>query len=243
MASTAYFPHSVPPYRIDLNNQCYLALMDGNGVVLWESQFHSKWAEERVEESFRGYDPDPIEWEAFNTTPINNTQPIYFAPSPPAASPLTSERCPWEFQEYLSDCDDYGDLNIGGENCYFNAGSTLIPNDHNDDENNNNIPKDDVRISISNDYLTNYGIDDTTDNSIDDSVSNDVVRLHHRDGHTRNLRDYRFGDWRDRLKDDKSFERCFLRASVMCARPPVFHDECILECAAFHAACCCIEER
>lgn len=60
MASTTYFPHSVPPYRIDLNNQCYLALKDGNGVVLWESQFHSKWAEERVEKSFRGYDPDPI---------------------------------------------------------------------------------------------------------------------------------------------------------------------------------------
>lgn len=39
-ASMQYFPLGMGPYRIDLNDKCYLYVTDGKGVVVWESMFN-----------------------------------------------------------------------------------------------------------------------------------------------------------------------------------------------------------
>jgi hypothetical protein len=63
-ANTQYFPLAVKPYRMDLNDKCYLYVTDGMGVVVWESLFHRGKALQYVESTFTGMSQDPLEWGA-----------------------------------------------------------------------------------------------------------------------------------------------------------------------------------
>ena len=82
-----YFPLGEGPYRMDLNDKCYLYLTDAKGVVVWESMFDSGHQVKYVVGTFTGMSPDPSEW------PVDDSQSASvdgkINSQPPAAS-LTS---------------------------------------------------------------------------------------------------------------------------------------------------------
>jgi hypothetical protein len=81
--SEYYFPKSAAPYRIDLNDRCYLALTDNKGVVMWESQVYGHLRNEYVLGTFKGYDRDPVEWGA----PTPSGGPVTVMPTPASEKP------------------------------------------------------------------------------------------------------------------------------------------------------------
>ena len=79
-ADWRYFPLGERPYRMDLNDKCYLYVTDAKGVVVWESMFNSGHQTKYVLDTFTGMSPDPLEW------PVDGT--IYT--QPPSAIPTVS---------------------------------------------------------------------------------------------------------------------------------------------------------
>ena len=76
-ADWRYFPLGERPYRMDLNDKCYLYVTDAKGVVVWESMFNSGHQTKYLLDTFTGMSPDPLEW------PDDGT--IYI--QPPSAGP------------------------------------------------------------------------------------------------------------------------------------------------------------
>lgn len=62
-ASDYYFPTSENPFRIDMNNGCYLSLTDNNRMVVWESEFSNSTTKAYIVDTFTGFDADPDEWD------------------------------------------------------------------------------------------------------------------------------------------------------------------------------------
>ncbi|KAL7538820.1 hypothetical protein ACHAWF_010088 [Thalassiosira exigua] len=60
-AGPEYFPLSYGPYRMDLNDECYLHVTSNDGVVVWESPVNDP-LRRMVIGSFTGRDPDPKVW-------------------------------------------------------------------------------------------------------------------------------------------------------------------------------------
>ena len=60
-ASDYYFPTSENPFRIDMNNGCYLSLTDNNRMVVWESEFSNSTTKAYIVDTFTGFDADPDE--------------------------------------------------------------------------------------------------------------------------------------------------------------------------------------
>ena len=86
-ANRTYFPLSVGPYRMDLNDKCYLYVTDGKGVVVWESMFNGDKAAQYVVNTFTGMAADPSEWPVDGTI---YTQPPTTKPTP-TLKPTTSQ--------------------------------------------------------------------------------------------------------------------------------------------------------
>ena len=86
-ANTTYFPRGVGPYRMDLNDKCYLYVTDGKGVVVWESMFNSGKQGAYVVNTFTGMAADPSEWPVDGTI---YTQPPTTKPTP-TLKPTTSQ--------------------------------------------------------------------------------------------------------------------------------------------------------
>jgi len=86
-ADTRYFPMSRGPYRMDLNDKCYLYVTDSDGVVVWESMYNSGRQVEYVVGTFTGESPDPPVWPPDGTVwdgdGNNSTRPPTVPPSPP----------------------------------------------------------------------------------------------------------------------------------------------------------------
>ena len=61
-ADWRYFPLGERPYRMDLNDKCYLYVTDAKGVVVWESMFNSGHQTKYLLDTFTGMSPDPLEW-------------------------------------------------------------------------------------------------------------------------------------------------------------------------------------
>ena len=63
-AGSEYFPLSYGPYRLDLNDECYLYVTSADGVVVWESPVLDDHtiANMYVIDTFTGQDPDPDVW-------------------------------------------------------------------------------------------------------------------------------------------------------------------------------------
>merc|ERR1711862_960765 len=69
-AGARYFPKIAAPYRMDLDDLCYLYVTDANGGKRWESLVdpgaHKTGMSDRekryVVETFAGTDPDPSVW-------------------------------------------------------------------------------------------------------------------------------------------------------------------------------------
>lgn len=61
-ADWRYFPLGERPYRMDLNDKCYLYVTDAKGVVVWESMFNSGHQTKYILDTFTGMSPDPLEW-------------------------------------------------------------------------------------------------------------------------------------------------------------------------------------
>jgi len=76
-ANWRYFPLGERPYRMDLNDKCYLHVTDAKGVVVWESMFNSGHQAKYVIDTFTGMSSDPTDW------PVDGT--IYT--QTPSASP------------------------------------------------------------------------------------------------------------------------------------------------------------
>ena len=72
-AGLDYFPNSRGPYRMDLDDLCYLYVTDSHGLVVWESPFSSNEARHRVAGSFRGFDEDPAAWPAVQRYATSST--------------------------------------------------------------------------------------------------------------------------------------------------------------------------
>ena len=77
-ADWRYFPLGERPYRMDLNDKCYLYVTDAKGVVVWESMFNSGHQTKYVLSTFTGMSPDPLEW------PVDGT---IYTQLPPFAGP------------------------------------------------------------------------------------------------------------------------------------------------------------
>jgi hypothetical protein len=86
-AGGGYFPLGEGPYRMELNNKCYLFVSDANGVVVWESMFNSGHQQKYVLGTYTGMSPDPSEW------PVDGK---IYAPSltanPVTANPIVSNK-------------------------------------------------------------------------------------------------------------------------------------------------------
>ena len=89
-ANTQYFPLAVKPYRMDLNDKCYLYVTDGMGVVVWESLFHRGKALQYVESTFTGMTQDPLEWGEWGAGGDDSFKPPINAPTigHPTSSPI-----------------------------------------------------------------------------------------------------------------------------------------------------------
>ena len=77
-ADWRYFPLGERPYRMDLNDKCYLYVTDAKGVVVWESMFNSGHQTKYLLDTFTGMSPDPLEW------PVDGT---IYTQLPPFAGP------------------------------------------------------------------------------------------------------------------------------------------------------------
>ena len=62
-AGPDYFPMSRGPYRMDLDDECYLYVTSDDGVVVWESPVNGSMRR-MIVDSFTGRDPDPDVWPA-----------------------------------------------------------------------------------------------------------------------------------------------------------------------------------
>eukprot|EP00592_Proboscia_alata_P006316 CAMPEP_0194360102 /NCGR_PEP_ID=MMETSP0174-20130528/7397_1 /TAXON_ID=216777 /ORGANISM="Proboscia alata, Strain PI-D3" /LENGTH=693 /DNA_ID=CAMNT_0039131389 /DNA_START=19 /DNA_END=2097 /DNA_ORIENTATION=- len=101
-ATASYFPRRQGPYKIDLNDKCYLYLTDSMGVVLWESEFNANMALDHVVHSFRGYDNDPIEWSRFQSIKLTNS-PTKAPAKAPTKSPTKATTTHKEEEESSND--------------------------------------------------------------------------------------------------------------------------------------------
>lgn len=83
-ADGRYFPLGEGPYRMDLNDRCYLYVADAKGVVVWESMFDSGHQVKYVVGTFTGMSPDPSEWPIDGTiySPAENLVGAFTEMSP-----------------------------------------------------------------------------------------------------------------------------------------------------------------
>jgi hypothetical protein len=89
-ADGRYFPLGEGPYRMDLNDKCYLYVTDAKGVVVWESMFDSGHQVKYVVGTFTGMSPDPSEWPADGTIYSQSVASVdeTIHSQPPTASPM-----------------------------------------------------------------------------------------------------------------------------------------------------------
>jgi hypothetical protein len=79
-----YFPLGEGPYRMELNNKCYLFVSDANDIVVWESMFDSGYQQKYVVGTFTGMRLDPSEW------PVDGTIYAHM----PTTNPTSNSRTP-----------------------------------------------------------------------------------------------------------------------------------------------------
>jgi hypothetical protein len=83
-AGGLYFPLGKGPYRMELNNKCYLFVSDANGVVVWESMFDSGHQQKYVLSTYTGMSSDPSDWPVDGKiyTPMPTTRPTSKSTTP-----------------------------------------------------------------------------------------------------------------------------------------------------------------
>ena len=91
-----YFPLGEGPYRMDLNDKCYLYLTDAKGVVVWESMFDSGHQVKHVVGTFTGMSPDPLEWPVDGTIYSQSAASVdgTIYSQPPTASATSTPTAP-----------------------------------------------------------------------------------------------------------------------------------------------------